>query len=364
MGLETAAAIALAAESAAAASAATAAAAAGTAGAAAGAGALGATAAGAAGTAAATGAAGAAAGGAAGLTAAEVAGGAIAAESAAAGGAAAAASGVSPASLAFANTVSTFGGDGLSALIAAEGGFGSTSTMMGAAGDMFAGTAVGDVAKAATSGGQEQQAAPAKPAANTGPATARPNQNPGLTQASNLMAPTQDGGQVDMGTLLPLSGYQNGGQVGGLSGMFPANIFDQTRMRREQEAGLTGGGQGVTININSGGGGSTEQAKPKAEAAVPRSEAQVPGLDQFAAQVLNLIRGESAGYANGGTVRSGAADVKAGGEIRGPESKDGRDNQIIRVAGGEGILPKDVMEVPGIPELVQTLIKTFHTPLN
>ena len=56
--------------------------------------------------------------------------------------------------------------------------------------------------------------------------------------------------------------------------------------------------------------------------------------------------------------------MRAGGEIRGPESKSGKDNQIIKVAGGEGILPKDVMDVPGVADLVQNLIKTFHTPVK
>ncbi len=49
---------------------------------------------------------------------------------------------------------------------------------------------------------------------------------------------------------------------------------------------------------------------------------------------------------------------------RGPESKTGEDNQVIAVAGGEGILPKDVMEVPGVPELVKSLIQKYHQPVN
>ena len=56
--------------------------------------------------------------------------------------------------------------------------------------------------------------------------------------------------------------------------------------------------------------------------------------------------------------------MKAGGEIRGPQSKSGRDNQIIKVAGGEGILPVDVMDVPGVADLVQSLITAFHKPVK
>ena len=59
-------------------------------------------------------------------------------------------------------------------------------------------------------------------------------------------------------------------------------------------------------------------------------------------------------------VRHVEDDAEAGGKIRGPQSKSGKDNQLIAVAGGEGILPTDVMEVPGVPELVQNLIKTYH----
>lgn len=52
------------------------------------------------------------------------------------------------------------------------------------------------------------------------------------------------------------------------------------------------------------------------------------------------------------------------GKIRGPVSSSGLDNMLIGVQGGEGILPPDVMEVPGVEELLNTLIEKYHTPVN
>lgn len=51
------------------------------------------------------------------------------------------------------------------------------------------------------------------------------------------------------------------------------------------------------------------------------------------------------------------------GEIRGPKSKTGKDNQIIKVAGGEVFFLLMWMEVPGVADLVQNLIQTFSTLL-
>lgn len=68
-------------------------------------------------------------------------------------------------------------------------------------------------------------------------------------------------------------------------------------------------------------------------------------------------------YNNGGKVRSGESDVQAGGRIRGTQSPTGEDNQVIGVAGGEGIIPKDVMEKPGVSQFLEHLIKTYHTPV-
>lgn len=146
--------------------------------------------------------------------------------------------------------------------------------------------------------------------------------------------------------------FADGGEV-------PQDIFARTRARREQEAGLNGSTQqpgNITINIGNAG-------DQKQEGKVPRSEAQMPSMNDMAASIGNLLQ-SIVGFQDGGKIRTGSSDVKAGGEIRGPESKSGRDNQIIKVAGGEGILPKDVMDVPGVADLVQSLIQTYHTPVK
>lgn len=67
-------------------------------------------------------------------------------------------------------------------------------------------------------------------------------------------------------------------------------------------------------------------------------------------------------FEDGGKVPMRKATVNSEGEIEGPKSKSGRDNMIIAVQGGEGILPPDVMEVPGVEELLESLIKTYHKP--
>ena len=67
-------------------------------------------------------------------------------------------------------------------------------------------------------------------------------------------------------------------------------------------------------------------------------------------------------HANGGQVRTGESDVQAGGKIRGPQTKDGEDNQVIAVGGGEGIIAADVMKIPGIAELVDHLNTNYHKP--
>ncbi len=69
-------------------------------------------------------------------------------------------------------------------------------------------------------------------------------------------------------------------------------------------------------------------------------------------------------YSNGGAIRKGEADVRSGGKIKGEQSPTGEDNQVIAVAGGEGIIPKDVMDVPGVPEMLKGLIAKYHTPVN
>lgn len=83
-----------------------------------------------------------------------------------------------------------------------------------------------------------------------------------------------------------------------------------------------------------------------------------PGKTADHTQLLEAIRH----HANGGQVRTGESDVQAGGKIRGPETKSGKDNQVIAVGGGEGIIAADVMKIPGVAELVQHLNDNYHTP--
>lgn len=83
-----------------------------------------------------------------------------------------------------------------------------------------------------------------------------------------------------------------------------------------------------------------------------------PGKTADHTQLLESMRK----YAAGGEVRTGESDVQAGGKIRGPETKSGKDNQVIAVGGGEGIIAADVMKIPGVSELVQHLNDNYHTP--
>ncbi len=272
-------------------------------------------------------------------------------------GAGAAASGIAAGSLEAANLVGAMGGDALGAFISANQGFGTMTAAESAMGMMSAvqdSKLVQGLSKASSAADQGEPQAQ-RPAPSTGPgAAARPNQNPGLTQASSLMQPSQGpSNPADLGVL----GFADGGRVP-LAQLFQDNLFARTRDRREQEAGLNQPQQQAPVTINIGTAGDQKQ-----QGNVPRTEAQTPSMGELAGSILQLIK-TGAGYANGGTVRTGASDVKAGGEIRGKESKTGKDNQIIAVAGGEGILPKDVMDVPGVAEMVQALIQKYHTPIR
>ena len=314
------------------------------------------------GAAAGTGAAAAGAG-VAGLTAAEAAAAGLTAATAAegagavaAGAAAAEGAGVAAGSLEAANLVGAIGGDSLGAFISANQGFGTMSAMesvQGMLASVQSSPIVQGIEKVAGAGKDDQTQVKISNAPQAGQVT-RPNQNPGLTQQSGLMQ-SQDRNTAS--SLAPL-GFADGGQVpalDALKALFPDNIFDRTRTAREEQAGTSPNTAGnVTINIGRSG-------DEKQQGSVPRSEAQTPSMSQLVESIGKLITG---GYADGGSVRTGASDVRAGGEIRGPESKTGKDNQVIAVAGGEGILPKDVMDVPGVADLVQSLIKTYHTPVR
>lgn len=120
-----------------------------------------------------------------------------------------------------------------------------------------------------------------------------------------------------------------------LKELFPNNIWDKSREKREKEAGLKGYADGGKV-----------------------PSGITPGKVADHTQLLEAIRH----HANGGVVRSGEEDVQAGGKIQGPETKSGEDNQVIAVGGGEGIIAADVMKVPGVEELVNMLNDQFHTP--
>lgn len=185
-----------------------------------------------------------------------------------------------------------------------------------------------------------------------------------VENAAMSMMGFADGGKV------PSKQPQQGGNMltNLIKSLAPANLFDQTNRKREQDAGIADPtapqAQGITINVNSGSGGQQQQPqqeyKPYGGFAnggqVPSGIS--PGMVQDHTQLLEAIRH----HANGGTVRSGASDVKAGGTIRGPQTKSGEDNQVIAVGGGEGILAADVMEVPGVSEFVKYLNDNYHTP--
>ena len=259
-------------------------------------------------------------------------------------------------SLEAANLVGAIGGDALGAFISANQGFGTMTVAESVAG-MGAALESSPYVQALQQGmeatGQESEQQAKQSTAPAAYEQRGPNQNPSLTQQSSLMQQNNSTSSSSLDAL----GFADGGRVP----MFPDNIFARTRQRREEEAGLTQPSSGqpngnITINVGSG-----QPQQP--ERPVPRTEAPTPSISEFADSVLKLIQ-HSVGYQDGGQVRTGSSDVKAGGEIRGPQSKSGRDNQIIKVAGGEGILPVDVMDVPGVADLVQSLITTFHQPVK
>ena len=321
-----------------------------------GAGAAGGTAA----TAAGVGALGAAGAGAAGAAGAGLAGAGAAGATAAASGA-----GVVAGSLEAANLVGAIGGDALGAFISANQGFGTMTAAESIAG-MGAALESSPYVQALQQGMEAADQQPEQPEQpvkqSTAPAAYEqrgPNQNPSLTQQSSLMQQNNSTSSSSLDAL----GFADGGIVPSLQSLFSDNIFARTSQRREQEAGLAPQSTPSNITINVGGQGQGQAGNQYQPGNVPRSTAETPSVSDFANSVLQLIR-SGAGYQDGGTVRTGSSDVRAGGEIRGPQSKSGRDNQIIKVAGGEGILPVDVMDVPGVADLVQSLISTFHKPVK
>ena len=292
--------------------------------------------------------------------------GAAGAAGAGAAGATAAASGAGAVagSLEAANLVGAIDGDALGAFISANQGFGTMTVAESVAG-MGAALESSPYVQALQQGMDAANQQPEQPVKqSTAPAAYEqrgPNQNPSLTQQSSLMQQNNSTSSSSLDAL----GFADGGIVPSLQSLFSDNIFARTSQRREQEAGMAPQStpSNITINVGGQGQGQGQAGNQYQPGNVPRSTAETPSVSDFANSVLQLIR-SGAGYQDGGQVRTGSSDVKAGGEIRGPQSKSGRDNQIIKVAGGEGILPVDVMDVPGVADLVQSLISTFHKPVK
>lgn len=167
--------------------------------------------------------------------------------------------------------------------------------------------------------------------------------------------------------------YADGGKIIDTAALFqnliqrlaPNNIFEQTRQRREQEAGTqqpaTAKDQnrgGVVINVNTG---------PSQEpyGGFERPGGTLPGrADGGQIEDDNNLAAAIRHYAMSGAAPSLASRTDSAGKITGPQSKSGRDNQLVAVAGGEGVIPKDVMEVDGVPQLLQQLIRAHHTPVK
>ena len=165
--------------------------------------------------------------------------------------------------------------------------------------------------------------------------------------------------------------YADGGKIMDTSTLFqnliqrlaPNNIFEQTRQRREQEAGTQPSTKdqnrgGVVINVNTG---------PSQEpyGGFERPGGTLPGrADGGQIEDDNNLAAAIRHYAMTGGAPSLASRTDSAGKITGPQTKSGRDNQVVAVGGGEGVIPKDVMEVDGVPQLLQQLIRAHHTPVK
>lgn len=177
-------------------------------------------------------------------------------------------------------------------------------------------------------------------------------------------------------------GAQDGGILMGgetsnsLSRRFQENIWEQARRRQEAEAMGTGSAPpagGITINV-----GTPAPATPTAA-----PQAKEPSLLDDLTNMLRDSMRESIrrdrGYADGGQItdtgnlqraiqrhaNGGAVPhimdrTSKSGTLGGPQSQSGRDNQLVAVAGGEGVIPVDVMQVPGVSDLLKNLISTYH----
>ena len=150
------------------------------------------------------------------------------------------------------------------------------------------------------------------------------------------------------------------------------DIWSRARERREREAGLSpqqqqgangGGAGGVVINVNAPSPQQSQEYKPYGGFEYPGGTLQGRANGGQITDSVDLMRALQH-YAAGGQVPHIMEQTNSAGRLTGPQSKSGRDNQLVAVAGGEGVIPKDVMEVDGVPQLLQQLIQKYHTPVR
>lgn len=150
------------------------------------------------------------------------------------------------------------------------------------------------------------------------------------------------------------------------------DIWSRARERRDREAGLApqqqqgangGGAGGIVINVNAPSPQQSQEYKPYGGFEYPGGTLQGRANGGQITDSVDLMRALQH-YAAGGQVPHIMEQTNSAGKITGPQSKSGRDNQIVAVGGGEGVIPKDVMEVDGVPQLLQQLIQKYHTPVK
>lgn len=207
--------------------------------------------------------------------------------------------------------------------------------------------------------------APATPPASAGvvvnigqPAGQSTEPYGGFERPGGTLQRRQDGGTVENSFSNPINRA------------FTDNIFERTRQEREAAAGL--GAAPVVVNIGQ------PQLSPVPKSTMMDEPAPMQQPHQksggFFSRLLGLEDGgmvddsnlQSAiqKYASTGQAPHINERTNSNGKLGGPQTKTGRDNQIVAVAGGEGVIPKDVMEVEGVPELLRSLIQTYHTKVQ
>lgn len=175
------------------------------------------------------------------------------------------------------------------------------------------------------------------------------------------------GGYADGGTIVDQTQAKEGlaaqilamilgsGQAGG------GGLFAQTNAAREANAGIADpnapGAGGIVINVNGGG-----SAGNRAPGTAVQQQRPIGFADGGQIDTGNLQRAIMQ-FASGGQVPHINQQTDRAGKIQGPQSMSGQDNQLVKVAGGEGVIPVDVMQQPGVPEMLQQLIQKFHKPV-